>query len=100
MTRDRLLLVRLSALAGSAVHRIMAANGSSWVNRSSPLTEGSLLYHVRWRRAGKKVLAHGSEEIDHLGILWKISFVLNSPWDHRNVAGFHCSLLVANAKIH
>jgi hypothetical protein len=29
ITRDHLLLVRLSALAGSAVHRIMAANGSS-----------------------------------------------------------------------
>ncbi len=29
ITRDHLLRVRLSALAGSAVHRIMAANGSS-----------------------------------------------------------------------
>jgi len=29
MTRDHLLLVRLSALARSAMHRMMAANGSS-----------------------------------------------------------------------
>jgi hypothetical protein len=29
MTRDHLLRVRLSALAGSAVHRMMAAKGSS-----------------------------------------------------------------------
>src|ERR1700745_3289905 len=62
--------------------------------------KGSRLQHVRWRRAGKKVLAHGREEIDHLGILRKIGFVLDTAWDHRNVARLHCSLLVTNAKIH
>ena len=48
----------------------------------------------------QKVLTHGREEIDHLGILRKIGFVLNTAWDHRNIAGLHCSLLVTNAKIH
>jgi hypothetical protein len=26
--------------------------------------------------------------------------VLDTAWDHRNVAGLHCSLHVTNAKIH
>jgi hypothetical protein len=36
MTRDHLLRVRLSALAGSAVHRMMAANTFSRSNRGNP----------------------------------------------------------------
>src|SRR6201982_2207585 len=39
MTRDHLLRVRLSALARSAVHRMIAANGPS---RSAPSAEGGL----------------------------------------------------------